>query len=311
MRLASSVLRAALFAAAAVLQVSVCAQGNPEQVKFREEVLKLCERSIATATDKIRPLIADEYPELSRRSDLVVFAPFAEFGAFAVYTQRRVVITWGMCYQLWLLMSGAAIAEHFPESRHRLQEYLQYLIDRTLEIERTAPRGRIVESEILTFDLFARLNIRRVSKRQLDVIWAVISDVMPNAFSFAIGHEIGHLALGHRRYDAITSREAHAQELAADRFGGRLTASILGNDFDPSFMSSLLLLMQRESNLAPNGSTTHPPTQCRLGRAVTQIGIFERMAANRELARDFRRRTGHTLEDAASLMRKAGDECGQ
>lgn len=285
------------------------AQPNEDQRKLREGVHKLCERSIKSAFSRIRPLIADDYSEIANRQDLVVFAPYGEFNALAIYQEKRVVITWGFCDQIWLVLSCALIGELFPDYRDKLNPYVKYVSDRTLAIERTAPKGRLVENEVLTFPLYAGIDVRRITQPQLDMVWGIVSEAMPNAMAFAIAHEIGHLALRHRDYNAIPARESRAQEFAADRFASRIMSSLMGNEFDPTFTTSLLLLLFREAGASPNPTATHPPTHCRLGRVMLDVGVIDRIKEDPGMSRDFQRRTGYTPHEVIRLLREMRDDC--
>lgn len=300
---------AAFVAYGLIVNLHVHAQPNEQQLKLRDDVHQLCERSIADAFARIRPLIKNDHRGIADRSDLVLLVPYGEFNALAVYEEKRVMITWGFCDQLWLALDGMVMAELFPEYRDKFNPYLRYLSERTLAFERTLKSGKMGEAEILNFPLYAGIDIRRIGQKEAAIAWKTTADAMPNALAFVIAHEIGHLALEHRPYTKISSRQAHRQEHEADRFASRIMSELIGNEFDPMFSTSLLLLLQREAETSGRPSATHPPTHCRIGRTMLDIGVLDRIKDDPDTSRDYRRRTGYTPREAIRLLREMRDDC--
>ena len=86
-------------------------------------------------------------------------------------------------------------------------------------------------------------------------------------------------------------------------------SSLIGNEFDPTFSTALLLLLSREAQASSAPSSTHPPTYCRLGRTMLDIGVLNRIRDDSELSRQYEERTGYSPREAIRLLREMRDQC--
>lgn len=250
----------------------------------------------------MRPLLAD-YPRLQAAKDLVIFAPYGEFNAVARYDQQRVVLTYGMCDQLWLLLRAISLGAIYQRGNADLQRYMEYLSGLTLQIEQNAKRGQWSENEVLPFELFARLDPKKMTDAERYALDKTVEEAMPTAWAQVLGHEIAHLALGHKPYTALSPAQSRAQETTADTFGYRLAAQVITDRMDPSFILPVLVLLSREFAGTPNAVRLHPMPYCRFGRIMLDAGVLDAFEANSELRAQYRERTGRSIAETRRELR--------
>ncbi|MES2188325.1 MAG: hypothetical protein V4505_27495 [Pseudomonadota bacterium] len=249
----------------------------------RELVHDLCDRSAIMVMEKYRPLLS-EYPEIFRSKDLVVFSPLIEFNAVARSEQQRVVLTYGMCDRLFLMLRAYGLGSFYHSPLAQLKAYTTYLNSITRKQLEDVDRGQWLEFEILPFELWAKLDLSTLDESARRAIDGSVSEAMGLALSFVIGHEVGHLAHKDKPYNKISKADARIQERNADDFGMTLAMRAVQDPVEYlAFMLPMTIMFDMENYEVPVADNVHPPMGCRLVRAVFATDLFGIIDANPEL----------------------------
>ena len=241
---------------AALLAASGAQAATAMQTQIASQVDTACKISMSRALAVFRPKLA-AYPDIRDKEDIITIVPWLEMNARAQVDSMQIVINQGLCSQIWLLSIAFAVCEQWPTQRRNLLKYIQYL--RAI-VEPPARRGMVfVELEILTFPLWAHVDMASWSPQEQVRVSGIVNMLMNEALAFVVAHEIGHIAL---RHNAQNNKISRANEYAADKFALDLVEKT-GYSFIGAIPTLLAFISDEElSKQYREGS--HPPAACRL-----------------------------------------------
>jgi Zn-dependent protease with chaperone function len=109
---------------------------------------------------------------------------------------------------------------------------------------------------------------------------AIYYDLSDDTLAFLIGHEMGHLVLGHKGYKGISPKVTKQQELDADVWGGKLAFSA---GYNPNQAFSDMSMAAKRATAKP--SDTHPDYKTRVknlnkGLGVTNVAAIQDLQHN-------------------------------
>ncbi len=222
-------------------------------------VRDVCTVSARLAMNELQPLLSRE-PKLSGVESSITFPNDNQYFALANLGFKRVEISRGFCYHNWLINWGQALA--VASGRFdAVQPYGNYLA--TQNIQFTASADRL---SVMTFEQYAKIDLATIPEEKLNIARINALSNMQGILAFAIAHELGHFALGHKPSSELLFMDARKQEIAADLFAVRLIAhgktryaemgAILG--------MSLNTLAEREMGKPKAYSDYHPSAICRM-----------------------------------------------
>ena len=282
---------------------SAFAQSATPQAK--KQMLAHCQRVIDAALAKITPHL-HEYKNLQNKKDLVLLVPAADVNAFANYEDQQVLIPVMLCIQSWYLVDAMVQMYETPSLQPSVVRYTKYLHSRQREAVRSGPVDNVI---IKPFNDFSGTARKKLSAADQQKYAGKGEAMLVEGMAFLLGHEIGHLALIHRRYDEISSVEALRQEDGADAFAARLLAdskvSIL-----PS-MLSFMWFMESEAVLTgiQEGRRTHPRAECRFERIVASSSELNELMKDPKRRLEFERGSGYTVQQYEDLMLELREDC--
>ncbi len=243
-----------------------------QQQQIAAQVEAACKNAIAAVLADFRPHLGD-YPELRDKGNLVLYAPHLEFNALAFYNDRQIMITKGLCDNIWLLNVAAAFSYMFSDLQSRYVDYIKYLNSVDAKVARQG--AGFHQTEILTFPLYVGFDVASLSDSQRSHIDGYVANAMREAIGFVVAHEIGHLALGHNPAEGAAARE---QEFAADAFAIALTEKA-GLSAVAS-VQSMLIFATREAGMKRVPQNTHPIPLCRLQRIFAASASLQKFLAD-------------------------------
>lgn len=282
------------------------ATGQDEVGKINQEYIDACKNTINLATTKLTPALK-KYPGIIEPDKkLVLLMPAANFDAFADYQRLRVLIPVMVCIETWFAIDAIAQVQFKPYLRDDAMAYFRYLNRR----QRDSMRSGLFDSiDIKPFYIYAKVLPLDFSSPEGARMHAILEDEMLSAMAFLVGHEVGHLALKHKPYDAISNEESRKQETAADMFSIELL-----NETGISLIPALAVLermLTAEIQFGRDASTaTHPSAECRTVRILESSRDFENMLRDPKLQRQFETASGRSVAEYRSAMSDAKQRCG-
>lgn len=213
-------LRVIKFGMGAFLSMQVLVASSQTSTDFGQQAINAANRQIAQLLVKFRPHFPADHRNLLS-PDIVRVVVAADFNAFADFDERRVKIPAQLVIET--LLQGHALGAIRRDSslRRHWEPWMRYLTERTSAAQARFEAGRTLvdDSPVQEFWAFAGLS----QPPTMDSRDAVVQEqLMHDALALVVAHELGHLALGHKPYTAITQSESHRQEGDADRFAANL-----------------------------------------------------------------------------------------
>ncbi|HRB14888.1 MAG TPA: ImmA/IrrE family metallo-endopeptidase [Nitrospira sp.] len=296
-------LRFALLGALIAMAAPVAAQQASQEA--RRQLSDTCKRTIDEAMVKLHPGLI-EYPELKNKSNLVLLVPAADFNAFANYESRQILIPVMWCIQTWFLVDAHAHLHKNPQLRELVNDYTEYLRQRQNQSILSGPIDQIL---LESFDKFARVDALSSALPDDRKLLAVREGIMVDSLAFVLGHEIGHLALNHKRYTEVTSAQARKQEDMADEFAAKLLGRT-GISIIPS-MFTLVRFLQSEADIKgiPMTAKTHPRAECRMQRVLFSSGELDQLLSDPARRREFERGSTYSVPQFRRLMQELRVDC--
>ena len=295
--------------AIAILSVlsGFAANAAPTDVDSSQQIINASKRTIAEVIRAFRPVLRPRSAVVLLDPQRILVIPTADFNAYSDYTNKRVLIPAEFMAETLLQMQGTLLVEEKPSLRNRYVAWLKYLTERSQHILQTATRGGVVtdHSPLIPFWKFANQPPQYISPH----FKHVIANAMVDAAALVVGHELGHLVLGHRQYTEISSETSQRQEYEADAFAEDLV-SRAGLTIVPglAFYERFIISESSSSGGAAYGHT-HPSAECRVYRMVKRN--LERMTSV-EHGREYVERIGENVEaQLQSLVDSLRDECAQ
>ena len=298
-------IRFALSLALIAVAMPAAAQQASEQVK--QQLSDTCKRTIDAAMVKLRPELS-EYPEIKNKSNLVLLVPAADFNAFANYQSRQISIPVMWCIQTWFLVDAHAHFQKNPQLREDVKKYTEYLSQRQ---KQSILSGPFDDTILQSFDKFAGVPVLASTSAEDRKRLAVREDMMVDSLAFVLGHEIGHLALNHKRYTEITAEQARRQEDLADEFSARLLGRSRISIIPAMF--TLVRFLQSEADIKgiPTGARTHPRAECRMQRVLFSSGELDELLRDPDRRREFERGSTYSVPQFRRLMQELRDDCSE
>ncbi len=295
--------RFALSLSLIAVAVPVAAQQASEQVK--QQLSDTCKRTIDAAMGKLRPELS-EYPEIKNKSNLVLLAPAADFNAFANNQLRQISIPVMWCIQTWFLVDAHAQLHKNPQLREDVYNYTQYLNQRQ---KQSILSGPFDDTILQPFDKFAGVPVLASTSVEDRKLLAAREDTMVESLAFVLSHEIGHLALNHKRYTEITAAQARRQEDLADEFAARILGRSRISIIPAIF--TLVRFLQSEADLKsiPAGARTHPRAECRMRRVLSSSGEMDELLRDPDRRREFELGSTYSVPQFRRLMEELRDDC--
>jgi len=151
---------------------------------------------------------------------------------------------------------------------------------------------------------------KALSPSEADMYAHKQNSIIIDAVAVILGHEIGHLALEHKRYDQISPAESRKQEYAADKYGADLARKAGFRVIASYFFFVRFAAAEELSSTKPN---THPSAICRAKKIL--IPEFERILAgtdaeSKQARADFQKNgSGKSMYEGLKDLKKIGTNC--
>lgn len=260
-------------------------------------------RTIDHLLGRYKPFVERDAPYLFEKG-AVRIRSFSDFNAFADYSNRQIVLPAQFVLETAFLCEAIVRASMDHQQVQSLKRYQDYLVTRS---EQARKAGGVDNSIIMNYAAFlgesdeehAQINSQELRSGSIQCSY--------EGLGFVLGHEIGHMALGHRSDREITPRQSRAQERAADEFAMAL-AQKAGMDNIAGgwavltrFAASELIFGQ-----ADESSRTHPLTECRMYRFANPEVI--RKGGTAEFNWNLRA-AGQSLATWERKWRELGEHC--
>ncbi|MBB5206861.1 hypothetical protein [Chiayiivirga flava] len=232
--------------------------------------------------------------------------PAADFNAYVDYQNERILIPGQMLAEVQLQIHGQIMVFENPSLAGKYADWLYALAERTARAARRIRDKQAVVDDIPieSFWHFAGVpQPRGLTPRQA----VYQSEVFIDLLSFIVGHELGHLALGHGATASAGNRAA--QEYAADAYALNLMQRS-GRSVLPviSHLYMRFIAMEAVTGEAGHSSSrSHPPSQCRIHRIghAELAGIMQSPAARA----NYERTTGMSVETFYQQLREFARAC--
>ena len=274
------------------------------QKQLTTQVTNACKSSLTQIRQEFSPFL-NEYPELQEKKDLILLGPYGEFNALAYYENKKILITKGLCDQLWLSASAIAFVDSRIGSKQQLQKYIKYVTSKAISLESLGSGN--FSTEVLTFPLFISFDVNALSSSKVKKINTLTSLIMRDALGFIVGHELGHLALEHNPSEKMTSKESKQHEFDADEFGLNLVEQAKFGFFGS--IPSMMIFLARESEIKRSSKSTHPRPECRLQKIMSLSSEVNDMLNNSDMKNEFRKNTGYNPDEFKTLMNESESDC--
>jgi hypothetical protein len=254
-----------------------------------DPVEKIC---ISLAKDILGKLQEDlkPYPHLGPIDKLILFSPEIGFGAQANFKFKKIVITRGMCHELFRLADAMAITSNaFPNEKFKVPAYAKYLAEQSLKAAQSAKPGEVVLVQAERFRDWAKLDTRSLTYEMDLAAVRRVDALLNDALAMLIGHELAHLIYQDvpvkLDYPGELEAQAEAQisrwkEARADKKGLALADKATAIIGAPSGYAPLFGILNRTHSLLDNGKglDTHPPVICRVSYLMTHTDFFKALA---------------------------------
>lgn len=241
------------------LSCSFPASANQQKEDLFAVVRDVCTVSAKLAMNELQPLLSRE-PKLSEVESGIAFPNDHQYMARAHFGFKRVEISRGFCYHNWLINWGHALAAASGRF-DAVPSYGNYLANQNILFTASADKP-----SVMTFEQYAKVDLATIPEEKLNIARINALSNMQGILAFAIAHELGHFALGHKPSSELLFMDARKQEIAADLFAVRLIAhgktryaemgAVLG--------ISLNTLAEREMGKPKAYSDYHPSATCRM-----------------------------------------------
>lgn len=230
------------------------------------------------------------YPHLGTIDKLILFSPEIGFGAFANFNFKKIVVTRGMCHELFLLADAMSITgEAFPNEKFKLPAYGKYLAEQSLKANQKAKPGELVYVNTERFLDWAKVDTRSLTYDMGVAATKRASALLNDALAMLIGHELSHLIYQDVPVKLNYSKELEAQaqgqtsrwkEARADKKGLALADKATLIIGAPSSYAPLFGFLNRTHTLLDDGKgvNTHPPVICRISYLMTHTDFFKALA---------------------------------
>lgn len=222
-------------------------------------VREVCTVSFRLAMEELQPLLSRE-PKLRGINTRITFSADDQYMAQANFGLKRVEISRGFCYHNWLIIWAHALA--FASGKHdAMSSYGNYLANQSFRFTASG-----LEGEVMTYEQYAKIDRSTIPEEKLNAALIGALSNMQGVLAFAIAHELGHFALGHKPSSELLFMDARKQEIAADLFAIKLIANGKTRYAEMGALLSISLntLAEREVGKPKAYSDYHPTAMCRM-----------------------------------------------
>lgn len=251
-----------------------------------DPVEKLCIALTKQILDSMREDLKP-YPHLGPIDKLILFSPEIGFGAVANFNFKKIVITRGMCHELFLLTDAMAITgEAFPNERYKVVAYGKYLAEQSLKANKNPTPGELVYVNTERFLDWAKVDTASLTYDMGVTATTRAHALLNDALAMLIGHELAHLIYQDAPVKLNYPKELEAQaqgqvsrwkEARADKKGLLLADKATLIIAAPSGYVPLFGVLNRTHALLDDGKggSTHPPVVCRMVYLMTKTGFLK------------------------------------
>jgi len=243
----------------------------------RNPIIEKCVSSTRTVIDGMRVEL-EKYPSLPSADKLVLFIPSADYAANALFKFKRIEISYAMCYEMLFNADAVAVVrEAFPDQLHKLTAYSKEVSQQVVKAEKASTPGSWVAPKVQRFlvwagvgDVWLPVDVAKRIEQQNEKI---VLDML----ALLLGHEVAHLAIGHKAGPGITRATAREQEVEADKKGYQLASMVFSTDGSPVALLPMFGLMNRRHSLIPGELDTHPIVECRVAYFFKQSDLLGKL----------------------------------
>ncbi|VXC49475.1 M48 family metalloprotease [Pseudomonas sp. 9Ag] len=274
-----------------------------DTIESMQDTMDAGQRTLDLLMEKFRPVVEEEAPELYRTEAVRVEA-VADFNAFANDSNKSIVVPLGFVAETFF--QARALMQTYDENLDpRLyQEYMKYLSERGLE-----SRKKGYSLGFNDFWLWAGINKPCCINDQHDYQYrARLEGFMIDALAFPLAHEIGHVALRHKKYSDISPSVSRQQEHEADKYAlGLMSDTGLG--IQASILTQLprFDLAERSMEFPQNTKPTHPSTACRIEFLTRDL--FEQIESDPQKKADFNGSSSMSIDEVRDYFYDVMLEC--
>ena len=222
-------------------------------------------KQVQRIMDRFRPhMTATQQAAVAGRRVRVI--PMADFNAFVDYQRREILVPMQLVAEIAAQLEAMILVIRDPALQATYGRWLEHVRLRSESARSRFFAGQTIVDDVpfRAFWQFAGIaSPAQFTSLERDTFWGGVDD----ALGLIIGHELGHLFLGHMPYSQITPEQSRAQEYAADEYARK----IMG-DAERFVFAGLVTFFARfveaeswETGRSANGNT-HPPAKCRIYR---------------------------------------------
>jgi hypothetical protein len=278
-----------------------------------DAVQKLCRTSISKVIGRMRPSL-DGYKDLRKGDDLFAVLPYLSYAASADQTQGRVLVSVGMCNEVYLNLPAIMLVKAYPESVDKLVSYSDYLAQ-TIEFAIKGRNPTWMKIDLLPFTLWAKLDLSRLTPMSMSMMEESIEHYMPDAFAHVLGHEVAHLIYKDKPYTTISKSDSQFQEARADKLGVKLALQAATDVQNPFSLQPLFGVWKREAMSESGPAQYHPNINCRISFASLQLWNAQQLLSQSDLSPDTKaywlklktsaeEKVGRTIDDVDEIYRE-------
>lgn len=285
----------------------ISASAAMEKEKAQDEILQETQDA---GQRTLQRLMSDYYsevfniePELYKERAVKV-AAYADFNVLSDAKNKKILFPLAFVFEI--MLQAKALMQVYDEKLDMTlyQNYLQYLESRTkksLEMKKEIP--------IEEFWFWAKLTPPCCKNKEDEVNYQnTLDKIMLDVMAFPLAHEIGHIVLGHRRYNEKTAEESRKDEYDADEYAINLVEKY-NHNVDIAIITVFFRFdwAERLQRNGVNKQNTHPSAPCRIEHVMR--GVLKRIsndAAEKEL---FESRSAMSVSQLQSYFREIKIHC--
>lgn len=224
---------------------------------------------------------------------------FADFNAFSNYDRNSIAIPAGFLFTLDALADATTLTWYRPKLADKLKTYPLYLAD----LYRQAANGKKVNAALFPEYAGFPMSVAN-SLREEDEFYNLKVGLLVDSLALIVGHEIGHLVLGHKPSKEIPPSESRTQEYKADAFGMKLS---MDAGFLPvsGLITTFIMFAAIDGGGSQGAQATHPSTICRISKMIdAAFNQIDSPEAQKGL-----KRMGMNKETLLKSIEELKDEC--